>query len=111
MSPKKPKPLAAGRGRKGGSRRGAHKKGAHNFEPTSKKIAWPKDDGSCQNCDNMDPEAFEYDLFCSMIAIVDPETKLKRLKPFRLYARKTCSKCETFLRTIDSEAMNKAIGI
>ncbi len=67
--------------------------------------------GLCQKCDNMDPEAFKFELFCAMRKILDPATKETVSKAVRLYARTTCLVCENITATIESSALTKAIGI
>lgn len=69
-----------------------------------------KSSGLCQKCDNMDPEAFKFELFCAMGNFLDPETKTVKLKAFRLYTRVTCQDCSATKTTVDRLSFEKAIG-
>ena len=69
-----------------------------------------KSRGLCQNCDNMDPEAFEYELFCAIRKTVPPGTSAIVVKAIRLFAAKTCRVCEKATPTIEITALEKAIG-
>lgn len=70
-----------------------------------------KSRGLCQKCDNMDPKAFKYELFCAMRKFLDPETKTIKVKPVRLYARITCRVCSEFKATVDRKILEEVIGL